>query len=696
MPLNRHGILTGLLLSAGLGLMPAVAAAAGSCPLSQPHSTIKHVVFMQFDNLHLERDEPNVPSDLEQMPSLSSFLTHNGVLSGNDHTVQISHTANGFITTQAGLYSDRLGLVGSNSFLRYNADGSTSSVSDFVYWTDPVSAATDVPVLLGQDGKNAPAPWVAYTRAGCDVGYAGIADTVLENTNGDFINVFGPGSDEANEAAANPSLAVTDYEGVALHCALNSALCNTPLASNDLLPDEPGGYAGFKALFGHKNLMPSLKVSLPLTDLNGNVISDEKGNPGFPGFDGMLPATSLSYAAAMLEAGVPVVQVYGSDVHDQHDGHGSTLGALGPGTATYEAQLKEFDAGFAAFFARLQKDGIDTSNTLFVFTTDEEDHFVGATPSPAHCDGVHTECTYANIGEINADLSRLVADQRGNTTPFKVHSDSAPVISITGNPAQTDPVTRQLEQDFLALKAPNTITGQTVTLGNFMVDQAGMGFIHLRSPDTPRLPSFIYYQDQNFFSFASGTTTSCSTGTACVEQEAGFAYNHGDFQDDIRTTWVGMAGPGIRKLGSDQLVWTDHVDIRPTMLALLGLQDDYTHDGRAILEFMAPSALPSQVAANRDLLIQLGSVYKQITAPFGELGLQTLKASTRAIGGNTAQYQAEENRIRSLTSTRDQLAEKIKTVLDNAVFKNQVDARATVALIAEANIFRIEALAQLQ
>jgi hypothetical protein len=35
-------------------------------------------------------------------------------------------------------------------------------------------------------------------------------------------------------------------------------------------------------------------------------------------------------------------------------------------------------------------------------------------------------------------------------------------------------------------------------------------------------------------------------------------------------------------------------------------------------------------------------------------------------------------------------------VLDNAVFKNQVDARATVALIAEASIFRIEALAQLQ
>src|ERR1700742_2295365 len=113
MPRIGRAALAGLLLIGGTFAVSAEASAASSCPLSQPNSKIKHVVFMQFDNLHLERDEPNVPSDLEQMPSLSGFLTKNGVLSGNDHTVQISHTANGFITTQAGLYSDRLGLVGS-------------------------------------------------------------------------------------------------------------------------------------------------------------------------------------------------------------------------------------------------------------------------------------------------------------------------------------------------------------------------------------------------------------------------------------------------------------------------------------------------------------------------------------------------------------------------------------------------------
>jgi hypothetical protein len=35
---------------------------------------IRHVVEIQFDNVHLRRDNPNVPSDLEQMPNLLHFL----------------------------------------------------------------------------------------------------------------------------------------------------------------------------------------------------------------------------------------------------------------------------------------------------------------------------------------------------------------------------------------------------------------------------------------------------------------------------------------------------------------------------------------------------------------------------------------------------------------------------------------------
>ena len=43
---------------------PASANAPGTCPLA---NGIQHVVYLQFDNVELERDNPNVPADLEQI-----------------------------------------------------------------------------------------------------------------------------------------------------------------------------------------------------------------------------------------------------------------------------------------------------------------------------------------------------------------------------------------------------------------------------------------------------------------------------------------------------------------------------------------------------------------------------------------------------------------------------------------------------
>src|SRR5580700_5621891 len=131
----------------------AVAFASGSAEAGKPalvqaschfHSAgdkIKRVVFLTFDNVHLRRDNPNVPSDLEQMPHLLNFLENNGTLLSNDHTVVISHTAAGFLTTQNGVYPDRDGLGVTNSFRYYNGNSSqtTSSNSAFVYWTDKLN-----------------------------------------------------------------------------------------------------------------------------------------------------------------------------------------------------------------------------------------------------------------------------------------------------------------------------------------------------------------------------------------------------------------------------------------------------------------------------------------------------------------------------------------------------------------------------
>src|SRR5260370_5235415 len=250
---------------------------------------------------------------------------------------------------------------------------------------------------------------------------------------------------------------------------------------SDLLPDEPGGYSGYMGLFGHKYVAPQISPNGPLTDLNGNPIQDPSGNLGFPGFDGMAATVSLSYVAAMQEHGVPVTYAYISDAHDAHPSGPS----FGPGQAGYVAALQAYDAAFGKFFTRLASDGINQSNTLFVFTSDEGDHFVGGAPSPAGCDGVTTPCTYSQIGEVNGNMAGLLATEQGITTPFKVHSDSAPNVYITGNPARDAAVTRTFQRGTGKLTAGNSPTGNTHPLTKDIDPPVGVEALHI-SPSRPR------------------------------------------------------------------------------------------------------------------------------------------------------------------------------------------------------------------
>jgi hypothetical protein len=144
----------------------------------------------------------------------------------------------------------------------------------------------------------------------------------------------------------------------------------------------------------------------------------------------------------MQEHGIPITYAYISDAHDAHP-NGP---AYGPGEAGYEAQLQAYNDAFGKFFTRLTADGINSSNTLFVITADEGDHFVGGPPSPSNCDGVNIPCTYNQIGEVDGNMTGLLATEQGITTPFKVHSDSAPLVYITGRPGRTAPVTRTFER----------------------------------------------------------------------------------------------------------------------------------------------------------------------------------------------------------------------------------------------------------
>jgi hypothetical protein len=653
----------------------------GRCMLRSEGNRIQHVVYIQFDNVHFRRDIPNVPSDLEQMSNLRNFLIENGSVLTDHHTPLISHTSVDILTALTGVYGDKMGAPIGNSLPFIRTDGTVAFPSTFEYWTDPLETTpVPIPVMVTPQGKIHPAPWVPFTRAGCDVGAFSVANIEFENVTSDINNVFGPNSPEAAEAKSNPAKARTDFEGIAIHCSASSPLCKN--GKPDVLTDEPGGYLGFNALFGGVNVGPAISPSAPVKDIDGNPIVDAQGNPGFPNSFNPSASQTLGYLATMLEAGVPVVYGYIEDMHDNH----AAGGTFGPGEAGYVEQLAAANSAFGKFFARLAKDGITRDNTLFVVTADENDQFVGGAPSPADCDGIHVPCTYQQIGEVDANLSRLVATQANNTTGFSVHSDSAPTFYIKGNPSQTDPVTRQLERDIGALTAVNPLTNQTEKIAQALADQTEQRFLHMITSDPNRTPNFVMFANADYFNFASGTQ-SCDQAPSCISLEGhgGFAWNHGDFQETITKTWLALVGPGVRHEGATDEFFSDHTDTRPTMMSLVGLVDDYAHDGRVLFEVLDDKALPGRLHEQKEILTRLAHAYKDINAPLGKLGRLTFPISTAALTGDDATYTSLEARLNSLTNARNAISQKMSDMLEGAVFENKpVNEPEAALLIVEA------------
>ena len=131
-----------------------------------------------------------------------------------------------------------------------------------------------------------------------------------------------------------------------------------------------------------------------------------------------------------------------------------------------------------------------------------------------------------------------------------------------------------------------------------------------------------------------------------------------------------MVGPGIEDRGVDSKTWSDHTDIRPTLMVLLGLKDDYSHDGRALTEELAGWAKPS--ATRNGSFTKVARMYKQLDAAVGQFGLTTLAASTRGIeSGNSSEdaaYTDLENKLAALTNDRNALATQMMNLLEGAEF----------------------------
>ena len=424
----------------------------------------------------------------------------------------------------------------------------------------------------------------------------------------------------------------------------------------------------------------------------------------------------------MLESGVQVTYGYIGDIHGNEfipalsrpAADGQPAGpcyhapdALGSGSACYIAQAQYYNQAFGTFFQRLASDGLTAQNTEFVFSSDEGDHEAGANvgravqPTPADCDGVTVVCTYptGTFGELEGNVTGLLAEETDDTTQFGMEFDTAPEFYVNGQPSPDTSGVRQFERDLASLTAYNPYAGSTQKIANDLADPAEEAILHMVNADPARTPTVSvfarpdYYLEQGPAACDDAVTgaTASAYPADCVTVDNGFAWDHGDYAAEIDNNWVGFVGPGVRHLGlegsppengpnsagpnSGQVTpveinnpgtWVDETDIQPTMLYLAGLHDDYTPDGRVISQIVGPNAALDQTAA-----VQLATCYKQLNSSVGQFGAGTLIADTNAVESSStgdATYQLVDAAIRGLEIPRDYLADVIKAQLTGAAF----------------------------
>ena len=332
-------------------------------------------------------------------------------------------------------------------------------------------------------------------------------------------------------------------------------------------------------------------------------------------------------------------------------------------------QLKDYDKAFGNFFTRMQERR-DHEGQLAL-----RRHRRGGRPLRRHrarttrrATASRTACTYANghVTEVNGDLKRLVATYNAShgttaTTDFSVHSDLAPNVYITGNPARDSATPRDLE------KAMSDMHGdEPATRASSRTCSSRWPIRSRRSCSTWSRPTRRGRRRSRRSRRATTSSTrrrrrrarTTTSRTACScrprRSRTRTRRSRGTTAASSRrsaTTWIGWVGPGIEKKGQTDKVWTDHTDIRPTMLSLLGLKDDYVSDGRVVTEFLKGDATPKSLNGSRRSRISARCTSRS-TRRSAQFSMDTLCASTGALASNTAGDTTYANTETALAVTR--------------------------------------------
>jgi hypothetical protein len=341
-----------------------------------------------------------------------------------------------------------------------------------------------------------------------------------------------------------------------------------------------------------------------------------------------------------------------------------------------------------------------------MISAEENDQFAGANqgraiqPTPAGCDGVTSPCRYGTgqIGELQANIKGLLSPTASASTPFDIEPQGASLY-VHGQPAADDPATRQLERDTAAMTGDNPYSGATgQKIAQYQADSVEQRIVHMQTADPLRTPTYSLFPVPDYFFSTSGSNVSINNG---------FAWNHGYYSPNIDITWSSLVGPGVAPRGVDGVgpsggnethdpnsvntvpqastvgTWVEETDLRPTLLHLAGLADDYQSDGRVISQILrSPSA---SLTATQ----QLATAYQQLNSSVGDFATDTLIADSAALGsgspGNDRTYTATQRALLGLADARDALAGKIKAELANAATGSPPPPGVITSQIAQAN-----------
>ena len=477
---------------------PALAAAAGSCHLG---NGVQHVINITFDNVHFFRDNPNVPSDLEQMPTLLHFLESNGTVLSNMHTPLIAHTAEDSLAIYSGLYGDRHGQPVSNTYKTYKPDGTTEADASFAYWTSPVISARERRPPTTPRRRWCTRPTVPAKNTAPDADGARAVGRVQQGraarsapsrprtwcsrTAGDIPTVFGttPPPRHVREPTSRVHRRGHPLRRRRRHlrARANGAVADMPPA---------GQQAGLDDLQGRCSVTSTSRRSWPrtrtrpprtgspdnagnLVDLDNREIADFRGNVGFPGFS-PTASQSLAELAAMQEAGVPVTYGYIADIHERKDWsiNCTTASAtelrqrarprrrlLRRERAALRPGVREVPRPAGRRTASRRRTPCSSSARRRTTTSPARTSGRADAPErPGELRRRHRPVPVrarARSARSRPTCPALLQTERGNTTPFDVEPQGAAIYvhNTAGkpvSPAADDPAVRQLERDTAA------------------------------------------------------------------------------------------------------------------------------------------------------------------------------------------------------------------------------------------------------